>query len=399
MVALSYRRDDSVAIAGRLYDRLQSSFGKQQVFMDFDSIPAGVDFRQHITQTIEDADVVLALIGSRWLGVQSDSRRIDDPSDFVRLEISSALQRGIPVVPVLLSGTEMPKPEELPLDLRELAFRNALPLDSGRDFHTHAQRIIASVREISTRPGHLPLRQRPIVKLGLTVLGLGLLVAAVLGVFRFLVGSPEPRLPNEAASLVPSPSVPQIGINQTVESSLPSPKAQDSASPLSQRLPASARTPSLLLADFLGRWVSTALQPIPGGGSLTTRDTLVIEDNSIDETITTEWLAENIVAFRVTVHVRFADLHLYGNQLNTRCTSAEVMDVFDPKEFGKIANIADQTTKAAQQGVNLRFVWTLTGTELRRGETAWEKETQIGNKTSTVVPYITSLTPTETARR
>src|SRR5437868_1559875 len=98
MIAISYRREDSLPITGRLYDRLQAKFGKQSVFMDFDSIPPGVDFRQKITETIERANLMIAVIGPRWLGEQNDgSRRIDQPLDIVRLELEHALNRGIPI--------------------------------------------------------------------------------------------------------------------------------------------------------------------------------------------------------------------------------------------------------------------------------------------------------------
>jgi WD40 repeat protein len=146
MIAISYRREDSLPIAGRLYDRLQAKFGRKNVFMDFDSIPPGADFRQHIRQMIECSNVVIAIIGPHWLGEQPDaSRRIDNPADFVRLEIAYALEGGIPVIPLLVNTTQMPKPEVLPPDIQELAFRHALPLDSGMDFHSHADRLITGI--------------------------------------------------------------------------------------------------------------------------------------------------------------------------------------------------------------------------------------------------------------
>src|ERR1700730_7268883 len=162
MIAISYRREDSLPIAGRLYDRLQAKFGKQNVFMDFDSIPPGVDFREHIKQTIERSNLVIAMIGPHWLGEQTDvSRRIDDPNDFVRLEIEYALKRGIPVVPLLINNTPMPEPEKLPPDIQQLAFRHALPLDSGMDFHNHADRLINGVCDlIDFEPGASPLRRK-----------------------------------------------------------------------------------------------------------------------------------------------------------------------------------------------------------------------------------------------
>jgi hypothetical protein len=148
MIAISYRREDSLAVAGRLYDRLQTKFGKKNVFMDFDSIPPGADFRQHIKQMIERSNLVIAIIGPHWLGEQPDaSRRIDNPADFVRLEIGYALEAGIPVIPLLINTTQMLKPEMLPPDIQELAFRHALPLDSGMDFHSHADRLITGIHK------------------------------------------------------------------------------------------------------------------------------------------------------------------------------------------------------------------------------------------------------------
>ena len=148
MIAISYRREDSLAIAGRLYDRLQAKFGKKNIFMDFDSIPPGADFRQQIKQMIERSNLVIAIIGPQWLGEQPDaSRRIDNPADFVRLEIAYALEGGIPVIPLLINTTQMPKPEMLPPNIQELAFRHALPLDSGMDFHSHADRLITGIHK------------------------------------------------------------------------------------------------------------------------------------------------------------------------------------------------------------------------------------------------------------
>lgn len=153
MIAISYRREDSTPVAGRLHDRLQADFGKGNVFMDFDSIPYGVDFREQIRQTLKRAKVVIAVIGPTWLGGRGKgNRRIDDPADFVRLEIAIALQRGIPVIPVLIEGTTMPQVDNLPEDLKGLAFRNALILDTGVDFHHHADRLIAGIKELMNDP-------------------------------------------------------------------------------------------------------------------------------------------------------------------------------------------------------------------------------------------------------
>jgi hypothetical protein len=153
MIAISYRREDSLPIAGRLYDRLQSEFGKGNVFMDFDSIPYGVDFRDHIKQMIDQSKVLVAIIGPNWMGKRKHrARRIDDPADFVRLEIAYALERKLPIIPILVSNTQMPRSEELPQDIQALAFRNGLSLDVGIDFHHHAERLTGAINRLLPGP-------------------------------------------------------------------------------------------------------------------------------------------------------------------------------------------------------------------------------------------------------
>src|SRR6266404_6447060 len=153
MIAISYRRQDSSPVAGRLYDRLQAEFGKGSVFMDFDSLPYGVDFREHIKQTLQRAKVVVAIIGPEWSGGKElSNRRIDDPTDFVRLEVASALENGIPIIPVLINNTPMPEAKNLPPELEGLAFRNGLALDTGIDFHHHADRLIAGIHRVMDPP-------------------------------------------------------------------------------------------------------------------------------------------------------------------------------------------------------------------------------------------------------
>jgi hypothetical protein len=164
-IALSYRRDDSLAITGRLYDRLRAVFGKENVFMDLDSIAAGADFREQISQTIGRTDLVIAIIGPKWAGPREDStNRINDAGDIVRLEIASALTQQIPIIPLLVNNTPMPPPSHLPPEIRELAFRNALPLDSGLDFHVHVDRLLDAISKFvrpppEHRPQHSPLHQ------------------------------------------------------------------------------------------------------------------------------------------------------------------------------------------------------------------------------------------------
>jgi hypothetical protein len=117
-IFISYRRDDSSASAGRLYDRLSAHFPKNQIFIDVDNLDPGVDFVDTIEQSVGSCDVLIAVIGNRWL-ISSEAdggRRLDNPDDFVRLEIATALKRNIRVIPVLVDGASMPPPRDLPDD-------------------------------------------------------------------------------------------------------------------------------------------------------------------------------------------------------------------------------------------------------------------------------------------
>src|SRR6516164_9574091 len=116
-IFLSYRRQDSAGVAGRIYDRLRSHFGHDAIFMDMDSIPFGVDFREHIRSAVDQCGVLLAVIGPHWAGEATAPRRIDDPRDFVRIEIESALEQNLPVVPILIDRTRIPGEPDLPPSL------------------------------------------------------------------------------------------------------------------------------------------------------------------------------------------------------------------------------------------------------------------------------------------
>ena len=129
-IFLSYRREDSAGVAGRIYDRLRDHFGPDAVFFDVDSVPFGVDFQEHIESVLSHCDVFLAVIGPHWAGESDTGRRIDDPRDWVRIEIEAALKRGLPVIPVLIDHTRMPSEADLPPSLVPLALRNAVTCGS-----------------------------------------------------------------------------------------------------------------------------------------------------------------------------------------------------------------------------------------------------------------------------
>src|ERR1035437_1710370 len=114
-IIISYRRTDTDAIAGRIRDRLAQQFGDDSVFMDIDSIPFGTDFREEIKQALVRNDVLIALVGPKWLGPRKGGHfRIMEETDPVRIEIETALKSGNVVIPVLVGRARMPSPTELP---------------------------------------------------------------------------------------------------------------------------------------------------------------------------------------------------------------------------------------------------------------------------------------------
>jgi hypothetical protein len=130
-IFVSYRREDASGHAGRLYDQLIAHFGDQAVFKDIETLAPGTDFVEHIESAIAQSDVVLAVVGRDWLTIvdpATGARRLDDPDDFVRLELSAALRSDARVIPILVRGAAMPAARDLPEDLRPLARRNALEL-------------------------------------------------------------------------------------------------------------------------------------------------------------------------------------------------------------------------------------------------------------------------------
>src|SRR5262245_5871927 len=147
-IFISYRRDDSAGYAHAIYRELLQHFSKERLFMDVDAMEPGVDFVRVIEAAVGECDVLLALIGKRWANVGSGATsRLDDPEDFVRLEISTALARDIRVIPVLVDGMTMPRPETLPDSLKPLSRRNAIEISNIR-FNFDIERLTTTVRKI-----------------------------------------------------------------------------------------------------------------------------------------------------------------------------------------------------------------------------------------------------------
>jgi phosphatidylserine/phosphatidylglycerophosphate/cardiolipin synthase-like enzyme len=150
-IFISYRRSDSKIFTGRILDRLTQAFGRRSIFRDIEDIAAGKDFRQVLKDAIQEADIMLVMIGPQWANITdgSGNKRLFDPQDFVRFEVETGLKRkDMTVIPVLLLNTAMPAAEELPAELHELLYRNAAVVRDDPDFPTDLQRIIGQIRRI-----------------------------------------------------------------------------------------------------------------------------------------------------------------------------------------------------------------------------------------------------------
>ena len=180
-IFISYRRDDAAGDAGRLADHLHRRFGSERVFVDVDAIAPGTDFVATLRKSLEQTAAMLVVIGPRWLSLRAadGTRRLDDPNDFVRLEIETALGRGIPTVPVLVQGAALPRPEELPASLVPLLTRQTVELDHA-GFHDDVERLCdwltRTIADSDAAPRSL-LRRWPAVAAAALLTALGLALA------------------------------------------------------------------------------------------------------------------------------------------------------------------------------------------------------------------------------
>ena len=168
-IFISYRREDAGYPAGWLFDQLAARLGADRVFKDVDSIEPGDEFADVIAEAVRSCAVLLAVIGDRWLtAADEDGRRLDDPGDFVRLEIEAALTRAVRVIPVLVDGARMPRPDQLPASLARLARRQAIELSHSRFSADLTGLLNLLDRELRPAPAReppsgraLPARDRP----------------------------------------------------------------------------------------------------------------------------------------------------------------------------------------------------------------------------------------------
>ena len=145
-ILISCRREDSADVTGRIYDRLVQKFGQGAVFKDVDSIPLGVDFRTFLDEQVAKCEVFLAVIGQDWIKKRGSKckSRLDDPVDFVRIQIESALKRQIPV---LVSGASIPPAERFPASIQDLSYRHGIVVRPDPDFPRDMDRLIEYLKQ------------------------------------------------------------------------------------------------------------------------------------------------------------------------------------------------------------------------------------------------------------
>ena len=154
-IFVSYRRDDTAPFAISIAQYLENRFGKDRVFLDVDRLRAGEDFPSVLKRKLADCAVVLAIIGPNWLDAmeqRDSSRRLDNPEDWVRLEIAQAIARGVPVVPVLVAGASMPSRASLPSELQPLVDRQFAVVTTNGFRHEMAGLARDVADQIGIRP-------------------------------------------------------------------------------------------------------------------------------------------------------------------------------------------------------------------------------------------------------
>lgn len=298
-VLISYRREDTAGHAGRVYDALIDHFGREQVFMDIDAIEPGVDFSEVIAQEVSSCDVLLAVIGRRWLSITDAKgrRRLDNPEDFHRLEIQEALQRNIRVIPVLVQDADMPSVEDLPESIGRLGLRNALDMSDNR-WRYDVGRLISAIEGVARTKGagSLPPSPPPTAPTlgppappqpeqaaparrssrGLKLVAAGGIAAAMaVGLIVVLTGGGDPRVvgptssPSPGSTTAPPSVSPSPSITPSPTPS-PSPSPSASAGPheaLRSRVPVDLRSTCTDSDDFLPGGAVAGIECSGSGGN------------------------------------------------------------------------------------------------------------------------------------
>jgi hypothetical protein len=191
-IFISYRRDDSKGEARSIYQRLEKAFGESRLFMDVDTIESGQNFRDALNTSLSDCRAMLVVIGREWLTIQGgDGKpRLADERDFVNLEVSSALKRGVAVIPVLVDGAKMPNPDQLPASLQNLASMQAA-IVTHENFSSDMDRL---ERRLGALVSTGKSRTRLLVALAAVV------AIAGLGAWWWVRNNPGPTAPSLACS-------------------------------------------------------------------------------------------------------------------------------------------------------------------------------------------------------
>ena len=249
-IFVSYRRDDSRTFTGRIYDRLVVVFGEANVFRDLDGIALGSDFRRVIEREVASCDIFLAVIGPRWTTITDSQnlQRLDDPADFVRIEVETALRLpDVHVIPVLVDGARLPPAADLPTTLADLPYRNAAIVRDDPDFHKDVDKLIASIEKLSpvsesstSKIGHESAPSEPPARIdvpkpafGCRGVSITVTVAVLSLLFAFLALFPEQTRTAWLYSLGLLPTTPtqSIAIVLSVTPLLSTPTPTDTLSP------------------------------------------------------------------------------------------------------------------------------------------------------------------------
>lgn len=229
-IFISYRRDDTAGYGGRLHEALCTHFGNHRVFRDIDAIQPGTDFARRIDEAVADAEVVVVLIGRDWLTIagRTGRRRLDDPDDFVCLEIASALDRGVPVIPVTVEEAEVPAPSDLPEPIEALGRLQGIELSEER-WRYDVGRLVSRLDEVVDTPAAPSMQEGPSPRTGtvpaiprwkeLRRLAVLIALVAVVSVVSVVANwlDPESKPRDAFSSETPLPaSVEHVEINKSV---------------------------------------------------------------------------------------------------------------------------------------------------------------------------------------
>jgi hypothetical protein len=250
-IFINYRRGDEPGFTQALLGRLEQAFPAERLFIDVDNIPPGEDFVHMLESQVAQCDAMLTVIGNNWLDATNEhgGRRLDDPNDFVRIEIESAIRQGKRVIPVLVHQARMPHPDELPEPIRPLATRNAVRLTHER-FRSDVQGLIKALQSVideaaTRRSGTIGALDQsvkphqPARSLRGTVVTLGVLGVVLAGAVGIWLANPHLTLPSHEAAPVPSTPVQPSPVQPTA---VPSPPPQ--STPAHEQAPAAATPPT-----------------------------------------------------------------------------------------------------------------------------------------------------------